>query len=524
MSRLLRSPQSLRDVASGVDQLTRLLGVTLGPHQGVIVSQIGPGRPEQLTDSGVIARRVTELPDQGEDVGAMLLRGMAQQMRDQYRDGVATAAVLAGAMMRAAVKLIAAGHNPMLIRRGMTQGAAAAKQALAQQSQLPAGQKQLEQVAMTAIHDAELSAVLGEMFDLLGPYGAYIVEEYAAPRIDREYIDGGRWRMRPASRLLMPAGGGDLTLHNPVIAIFHDKVERIAQIRPALEFAMQRKSPLLLVAQDIGGEAQETLILNYAQGKLDIGVAVTTVTMNQRQDDLDDLALLVGAQPLSQITGRLPERLRPEWLGQARQITLGRDALTIIGGTGPKPAMQQRVAELQERLRRLNRIDDDWKRLKLRVARLSGGLCILKVGAYTFKDREQQKELAEKAMRVLELAVTDGIVPGGGVAYLGCIPAVLAAAQQRADPDERHGMEVIAAALEAPFLRIVANDGRIHPPIALHEARAAGAGFDVRSGQCVDMLTAGIIDSRAVLAGALDSALSAATMALTTEVLILHER
>ena len=363
MSKLLYSPQSLRDIASGVEQLAYLLGATLGPTQGVIVNRVGAGKPELLIDSGTIARRVTELPHQGQDVGAMLLRGMAQQMRDQYQDGVATAAVLAGAMVCAAVKLVAAGHNPMLIRRGMTQGVAAAKEALAQQSQLPGGQQQLEQVAMTAIHDAELSAVLGEMFDLLGAYGAYMVEEYAVPRIDREYIDGGRWRMRPGSRLLMPAGGKDLVLQQPLVAVFHDKVEKISQIRPALELAIQRKRPLLLVVQEIGGEAQETLTLNYTQGKLDIGVAVTTVPTMHKQDELDDLALLVGAQPLSAITGRLPERLRPEWLGQARQITLSRDTLTIVGGAGDKAPMQQRVTELQGRLRRLNKVDDDWMRL-----------------------------------------------------------------------------------------------------------------------------------------------------------------
>ncbi len=523
MSKLLRAPQSQRQIASGMDQLEHLLAVTLGPQQGVVVSQIGPGKPELLSESGLIARRITELPNRGQDVGAMLLRGMAQQVRDQYRDGVATAAVLAAAMVRAAVKLIAAGHNPMSIRQGMTLGVATAKQALAEQSQLPSGQKQLEQIAMTAINDTELSAVLGEMFDVLGEYGTYMVEEYAAPRIDREYIDGGRWRMRPAARLLMPEGGKDLTLNNPLIAVFQEKVDKIAQIRPVMELAFQRKVPLLLVAQEISGEAQETLTINYQQGKLEIGVAVTTVTSAQKQEELDDLALLVGAQPMSSITGRMPQRLHPDWLGQARQITLSRDTLTIVGGAGEQATRQQQVAALQTRLRRIIKIDDDWKRLKLRIARLTGGLCILKVGALTFKDREQQKELAEKGMRILELAVTGGIVPGGGVAYVRCIPAVQAASDC-AGADQKYGADVIAAALEAPFLRIVANHGRVHPPIALHEAQTSNTGFDVRCGGYVDMVAAGIIDSRVILEGALDAALSAAVMALTTEVIVLHER
>lgn len=523
MSRLVYTPQSLHDIARGFEQMSHLLGVTLGPRQGVVVSQVGHGRPEQLTDAGLIAQRITELPDQGENVGAMLVRGMARQMRDQCRDGVATAAVLAGAMLHGALKLVAAGHNPMLIRRGMAHGAAKARVALAAQSQMPAGQRQLEQVVMTAIHNADLSTVLGEMFDVLGPYGAYMVEEYALPRIDREYIEGGRWAMRPGSRLMMPAAGADLTLHNPLIAVFQDKVEKIAQVRPALELASARRLPLLLIAQEVSGEALDTLMMNHAQGRLEIGLAITTVPTPDKPDDLDDLAALVGAQPLRALTGHPAERLRAEWLGTARQITLGRDALTIAGGGGSAACRQPRIAEVQARLRRLHTPDEDWKRLRLRLARLSGGLCILKVGAHTFRDREALKALAEQALRVLELAVTDGIVAGGGMAYLGCIPAVQAAAQACTGTDERAGVQVIASALQAPFARIVANHGGQHPPLALHEARTTGKGFDARCGTYADMVAAGIIDSTAVLAGALAVAVSTATMALTTEVMVLHE-
>jgi chaperonin GroEL len=371
------------------------------------------------------------------------------------------------------------------------------------------------------------------MFDLLGKYGTFMVEEYAAPRLDREYIDGGRWRCRPASRLLMPTGGAELTLSHPLIAIIDEKIETFARIRPVLESTLRSPkrtegspSPLLLVCKEIRGEALEGLSANYHQGKLSLAVAVSTATVTRMSEELDDIALLTGAETLRDVTGQPPERVKPEFLGRARHITLNNDSLTIVGGAGDQAAMQKRITELQGRLSKHDKPDEDWEHLRLRAARLAGSMAILKVGAYTFQEREERKTAAMKAVRILELAMTSGVLPGGGTAYLDCIPAVLACREGCADDDERWGVELVAAALSAPFLRIIQNHGKVHPPIALEEARRAGAGygFDVRNERIVSMLDAGIVDSHPVVRHALAAAVSAAATAITTDVIVLRAR
>ncbi|MEP7293294.1 MAG: TCP-1/cpn60 chaperonin family protein, partial [Chloroflexota bacterium] len=356
----------------------------------------------------------------------------------------------------------------------------------------------------------------------------FMVEEYAAPQLDREYIDGGRWRCRPASRLLMPPGGGALVLDNPLIAIIDEKIESFNRIRSVLEIALRspEKAPLLLVCKEISGEALKGLSANYQQGVLSLAVAVSTATATRISDDLDDMALLTGAVLLSDVTGRPPERVKPEFFGHARRITLDRDSLTIVGGKGDAPALQKRIGELQQRIAKLDKPDEDWEALRLRTARLAGSTAILKVGAYTPQERDARKEVAQKAVRMLELAMASGVLPGGGAAYLDCLPAVLACRERCADEDERWGVEVVAEALKAPFLQIVKNHGGMHPPVALEQAQQAGRGqgFDSRSGQIAPMIEAGIVDSLPVLRAALAAAVSAAGTAITTDVIVLRAR
>lgn len=525
---LVYAPESLRGVAAGVEQMAELLALTLGPDTGVIYNAAGPGKPERLTDAGIISRRVTELSSRQHNVGAMIVRGMAMELQEKYQDGITTAAVLMRALVRQAVKQITAGANPMRLRSGMALALDAALKALDANCMPAQDQKTLEHLVMTATGDAELSAVLGEMFDLLGRYGTYMVEEYVAPTLDREYIDGGRWRCRPASRLLLPPGGGALTLQNPLIAVIDEKIESFSRLRPLLEIALRdpEKRPLLLIVKEIKGEALQGLSTNYKQGVLSLAVAVSTATITRISDDLDDMALLAGAEVLRDATGRQPERARLEWLGRARQITLERDSLTIVGGAGNPAAMQKRISELQQRIARHAKPDEDWETLRLRAARLAGSTAILKVGAYTPQERDARKEVAQKAVRLLELAMASGVVPGGGAAYLDCIPAVLACRERCADEDERWGVEAVAKALEAPFLRIVHNHGETHPPLALMQAQEAGAGygFDSRSGEIAPMVEAGIVDSLPVTRAALAAAVSAAGTAITTDVIILRAR
>ena len=525
----LYAPDSLRGIAQGIEQITDLVALTLGPLQGVIYNAIGSGKPERLTDAGIISRRVTELGSRPQDVGAMIIRSMAQQLHEKYQDGAATAAVLTRAMVTQAVRQIAAGANPMRLRQGLSIGLSAALNALRENSQPATGQKILENLVMTATENEVLSPVLGEIFDILGEYGTFIVEEYAAPIIDREYIDGGRWRCRPASRLMMPVGGGSLVLENPLIVIIDEKIEKVERIRSILESPGQSRqnNAFLLVFKGLSGDALKMLSMNYQQGRLTFGVAVSTATSSQTKDDLDDMALLTGAEVLRDMTGCPPERFHPDYVGRARQITLSTDALTIVGGEGDKSAMQQRVLELQSRLSKQVQSDDEARdNLRLRSARLAGNMAILKVGAKSFQEREVLKETAAKAARILEHAVQGGIVAGGGVAYLDCIDAVLACKSQHKEADVHSGLDLIASALKAPFLQIIQNYGKLHPPVVLAQAqrKGSGYGFDVRQEKFVRMLEAGIVDSQVILSEALAAAVSAASSAITTDVIILRSR
>lgn len=521
---LISSPQALSCLRQGFDELASLLAVTLGPTQGVVLNDQGNKSPEMLTDSGTIARRVLELPARGADAGAMTLRHMVWRVREQYGDGAATAAVLSQAMVQEAARLIAAGANPMMMRRGLERGVAAASQALQAQAQPATGQEMLSRLAAGITGDPDLGAVLGEMFDLLGEHAALTIEEFVAPYLEREYLDGGRWPARTASRLLMPHEGPDLTLQNPRILVVDQKLESLAQVQPALELiaAAPDKTPLLIVARELNGEALGALTLNNGQGKLTIGAATLT-NFGFLSDDLSDIALLTGAPVISELLGQPPERVTLASFGRARRAMLSREGLTLVGGAGEPREIRQRIAQLRSQLPRLSRTDTAWEGLRLRAARLAGGVGILKIGAYTHTERAWKQEQAKKAIRTLELALAEGVAPGGGVAYLACIPAVLATSSECASQDEGYGVAVVAKALEAPFKQIICNHGLIHPLVALHEVERLGPGygFDVLTGQYVQMMTAGVQDCVGVIRGALEAAASAATMIITTEVLVL---
>jgi chaperonin GroEL len=441
---------------------------------------------------------------------------------------VATASVLAQALLRGATRLVAAGADPMRLRPGIERGVAAAAEALAAQAVPAAGQDMLSRLATGVTGDPELGALLGEMFDILGVGAALLVEEFAAPHLDREYLDGGRWRARPAARALMPEGTAELTLDQPLVLVIDQKIDHLGQVQAALELAVRTpgRPALLLVARGIGGEALSTLTLNHARGALTIGAAIVTTSDPALSQDLDDIALMTGGQVLADLLGRPPQAVRPAYFGRARRATLSHEHLTIVGGSGDSQAIQQRVAELRGRVARLEYTHHDWERLRMRAARLAGGVGIIKVGAYTTRARDIKKELVKKALCVLAAALEEGLVPGGGVAYLNCRPAVLAARARCADADEAAGVGLVAAALDAPFAQIVSNHGGVYPPLARAEIERLGPGFgfDTLCGRYVSMADIGVLDSLSVTRGALRLAASTAVMASTTELVVLRPR
>lgn len=528
-------------IADGFAQLATLLAATLGPERGVIWHAVSAGKTEALRDSGVLARRITALSDPAQHTGAMLIRQAALTMHEQYLDGAALIATLAFALLNDARRLIAGGLNPMKLRQGIERGVAAAGAAIMAQAEAAESQETLTQVALTATADPELAAILGEMFDILGKHGAYVVEEYAAPLLDRAYVDGGRWGTRPLAREFMPPARTDLVLDQPLVFVCPDKLETLEQIQAALHFAIQQpgKPPLLIIGKQISGEAMHTLTLNHTRGAVTVAAVHLTGTGDNTTADLEDIALLTGARLAAAERGSPPQAARPDWFGQARQVIITRDSLTVIGGGGSRTDTQRRVTELRGQLRAVRTPDETWERLRLRLARLSGGMGVLKVGALTFQERDERKTRAKKAVRVLETVLDGGTVPGGGVAYLNAIPAVqdaeTAEIASANDFEVRAGIALVARALEAPFLTLVAGYGGqagggdlVSPAVALHDRQQlhadAGAdlGFDVRTGALVPLRAAGVLDSALILQAALTTAASAAIMALTTGVIVVE--
>jgi chaperonin GroEL len=501
------------------------MAVTLGPTQGPILNALSSGSVELLSDAGTIARRVVEVPNRGRNVGAMILRHLAWRMHEQFGDGAATAAVLARAMVREAIGRVAAGVDPVSIRGGLEQALPAALTALAAQATPVDGQRTLEGVATGITGDPELGAVLGEIVDLLGSDAAITIEEFPTPYLDREYIAGATWRAHPATRAMIPEGRQEVVLENPLITLVDQRLAEVDDVRPALELAAQatQRRPLLIMAVKIDGQALATITANHARGTVHAIAAKLGATGLAQSDDLGDIAALTGGSVLADVLGRPPRRTQREDLGSARKVVLSRDTLTIVGGEGDPAAVSDRAARLRRAMANLTPGTPEWKRLPGRVARLSGGCAILKLGAQNGPQLTHKRAQAEKAFRVLTGMLGDGVVPGGGVAYLGCMPAVESVREGCTLPGHAHGVDVLLAALEAPFRQIAHNHGLVHPPLALEDVRRIGCnyGLDVLVGTYVDMRRAGILDSLRVMSGALELATSAATSVITTGVVVL---
>lgn len=527
---LVGSPQALPFLSRGFARLARALTRTLGPAPRLVLNTSLADRNEIecLLDSATIATRLIELPDRRENVGAMALRGMVQQIHEHYGDGAATAAVLAHEMVRGGLKLIAAGFNPALLRRGLERGIPVAIQALAAQAQSVEDEEMLARLAcgVTGTNE-ELGRILGEIFATLGENTSLLVEEQPAPFLDRAYLAGGQWAAAPGSYLLIPDGKAALELQQPLILLSDDNLETVAQVQPALELALSLpdKPPLLVIARHVLGEALNTLMANHTRGVLTVGIALLQTGVKMITDDLGDLARLTGGQVMARELGQPPERIKLEYLGRARKVVLTRKNLLIVDGAGDPRQVRERIAQVRAQLKRLPRGEDEWQKQRLRLGRLSGGIGVVKLGASSERERTFLREQVERATLVLDLILEEGAVPGGGVAYLNCIEAVESAARTCTHPDEAAGMRLIAQALPGPFVQIVRNHGRFSPSLVLDEARRRGPdyGFDARDGEIAPLAERGILDGLAVARAALESAASLAAMLLTVDALILRD-
>jgi chaperonin GroEL len=508
-------------LCQGVEILAAPLALMLGPTRKTIVHSLGQRSVEFLSDSSIIARRMVQLPERGNNLGAMLLRQTLLEMRERFGDGAATTAVMSIAMLREARKMITAGANPVLMVRGVQLALQHVERALIAQARPIKGPDEVVALATAVTGNSVLGEILGQMFDILGEHATVITEDSPSSQLDYEYIKGGKWDGYLPSPHLLPENSSGLVLHHPLIVLADEELRTLDQVQPMLELAlnMPRRPPLLVLARQISDTALATLLANHLRGVLTVGMLILSSGQLVIRDDLNDIAALTGGQVFSEITGYTTRSIQDCNFGRAERVMLDRRGVIIVNGAGETHAIQLRIHEVRAALKHTSRAEDsEWDRLRVRLARLSGGIGVLKLGGLTEQERETQKDQIKKALRALEAAHAGGLVPGGGTALLACIPPLQKAYADCEHQDERYGIMMIEAALKAPFLQIVTNSSTQHPPLALAEVQQAGPdyGFDASRGEYASMVEHKILDSLHITSAALRAAASLASMVMTT--------
>jgi chaperonin GroEL len=507
----------------GIEQMTALVRPTLGPlPRTVAVAHIGGQQPPEILDNAaVIGRRTLELADPFENMGAMLIRHLVWRLFEQVGDGGATAAVLTQALVRGGAKLIAAGVNPVGIRRGMQLGLVEAISALRCQARTIDGPTDIARSVERSVHDAQLAELIGEVVDAVGVDGAIIVEDAPGTTTVHEYLDGIRWNEGYVSSFLLKQDEAtSARLLNPRILATNYVLESAEQLLPTLEACVASGDrSLLVVAPEVRDPAIGMLVANRERGVLDTVVAVKAPSFGeQRARILHDIAVITGGRCISQDRGERLADVTVQDLGRARHAWATRRAFGILGGRGNKAAIRERLAEAKAELRLSDRADEYTTNLiKERIGKLAGTAAIIRVGAPTAAEQQERKLRVETAVKAARAAVQEGVVPGGGAALLACVPALENVST--ASDDECFGVQALAQALAEPMRAIVGNAGV--DDVAVVQSRACpGMAFDVIERRWVDAYATGLVDPLAVVLAALEISVSSAVMALTAEVLV----
>lgn len=507
---------------AGVDTMSRLIRVTLGPRARTVAINpiVGTNRPPEILDDGAtIARRTLQIANPFEDMGAMLIRGLACKIGDTTGDGSATAVVIAQSVLDASIRYVAAGGNPMFVKRGLEKALQVALAELDRQARPVENPDDLRRVAAASARDPRIAGLIGEIFDIIGREGIVTVENGHGTTIDREYVEGLQWDKGWVSPYLVTDNERmEAALENVPIFVTDRFLKTTEEILPVLNAALQAgHRQLFMLVGDISGDALATLVTNKQQGIIHAAAVKAPGYGERRMRILEDIAIFTGATMIKEDAGELMDSVTSGHLGFARRAWCNRDYFSVVEGNGNPAEIRKRVQQIKTEL---PTVTDEYERGKMRerLGKLSGGMAILKIGAPTELERDEKKLQAEDAVAATRLALEGGLVPGGGAALLAAIPAVEAL---KLDGDEKMGVEIIARALEAPTRQILVNGGFApNPLIAELRRRPAGHGFDVIGGEIVDMWEAGIVDPLKVVSTALETAVSTAMMALTTDTLV----
>lgn len=527
--RVVFQPATYRGLQRGINQIVGAVRPTLGPLPRVVaIHQVATNAmPELASKGGIIARRIIQLPDKDADMGAMLVRNMLWQLHERYGDGTATAAVVCQTVVNQGVAYIASGGNAMMLRRHLERGTTVLMDELDRQTIHMEGRENLTRIAYSVSGDEQLSAVLGEVFDIIGEYGQLEVRPLRSRDIRREYEDGMVWKSKPFSREMV----GDIprarvVLENPAILISDLEFEEPRQLLPLLELVAGESIPSLLVIANKMTPAAVSLLLANRQPDRLLPLAVRTPGPRWQDEipNMQDLAILTGGRPFLKATKDTLDRVRLSDLGRARRAWVEAERFGIVAGAGDPRLLRKHIRDLRAQFDRAHKRNER-ERIRTRIGKFMGGVATVRVGGVTQIEIETRKELAEVTAGSLRAAIRGGVLPGGGVALLACRPALKRLHDQAADADERTAYRILLEVAEAPFRAILHNAG-YDGSEALADLKYAGPGhgFDVVSGRVVDMVQASIVDVAEVYKAAVEMGIMTAAMALTIDVLVHRKR
>ncbi|WP_313041447.1 chaperonin GroEL [Sphingobium yanoikuyae] len=504
----------------GVDTLANAVKVTLGPKGRNVVIEKSFGAP-RITKDGVTVAKEIELADKFENMGAQMLREVANKQNDKAGDGTTTATVLAQAIVREGSKAVAAGMNPMDVKRGIDLAVGAVVKDLENHAKKVGANSEIAQVAtISANGDEEVGRILAEAMEKVGNEGVITVEEAKSLETELETVEGMQFdRGYLSPYFITNAEKLKVELDDPYILIHEKKLSNLQALVPLLEKVVQSGRPLLIIAEDVEGEALATLVVNKLRGGLKIAAVKAPGFGDRRKAMLEDIAILTGGSVVSEDLGIKLENITINMLGRAKKVTIDKDNTTIIDGVGQKDDIDGRVAQLRQQIE-TSTSDYDREKLQERVAKLAGGVAVIRVGGATEVEVKEKKDRVDDALHATRAAVEEGILPGGGIALLRAIKAL--DGLKAVNDDQQSGIDIIRRALRAPARQIAENSGEDGAYIVgkLLESSDYNWGFNAATAEYQDLVHAGVIDPAKVVRTALQDAASVASLLITTEALV----
>ena len=510
--------EARQKILAGVEKLSNAVTSTLGPSGRNVILDKKFGSP-QITKDGVTVAKEIELPDPFENMGAQMVKEVASKTNDVAGDGTTTATLLAEAIYREGLKNLTAGANGMALKRGIDKATAAVVDGIAKLSKKVKSADEIAQVAtLSANGDEEIGKMISEAMEKVGKEGTITVEEAKTLESSLDVVEGMQFDKGYLSPYFVTDPEEmECELENPYILLFEKKIANLQELLPVLQAVAKSGRPLMIIAEDVEGEALATLVVNKLRGSFQVCAVKAPGFGDRRKAILQDIAILTGGQLISEDLGVKLENVGLDMLGRAKKVTVDKDNTTIVEGLGKSADIKARVDQIKKQIEETTS-DYDREKLQERLAKLSGGVAIIKVGAATEAAMKEKKDRVDDALHATRAAVEEGIVPGGGVAYLRCQKAIDAL---NLEGDEKVGANIISRAIEAPLRKLVTNAGQEAALVIANVKKAAGTnGYNVRTGEYADLLKCGVVDPAKVTRCALQNAASIAGLLLTTDCMV----